>query len=228
MESRNSLNQLEDFASLIHQAALHPLLDSDSLNQICDESVHLKFSGICTNLIRIPQARKRIGSNSATKLIATISFPFGDFPNFLKKEQAEWAVSQGAEELDIVPNLFALIKGEIDIFAEEIAELCQIGLPVRVILNSIDLPKEKLRQAIDASIEAGVEGIQNGNGFGPRVAKEHIKDIGESVNNRVSIKAVGGIKDLNHAIELINTGANMIGTSRGFEIIQQLKKNNQN
>ena len=224
MESQNSLNQLNDLAPLIHQAALNPHLDSESLCQICDQSVDLNFSGLCTNLIRLPQARKRIGSSSSTKLIATISFPFGDLPNSLKRKQAEWAASQGAEELDIVPNLFALAEGEINTFAEEIAELCQLDLPVRVILNAIDLPKEKLKQAIDASIEAGVEGIQTGNGFGPRVSAEEIKDIGTYVSNRVPIKAVGGIKELNHAIELIHAGANQIGTSRGSEIMHQLKK----
>tara|TARA_Y100001968_G_scaffold189336_1_gene173551 strand:+ start:11948 stop:12634 length:687 start_codon:yes stop_codon:yes gene_type:complete len=227
MESNNALTESNDLAPLIHQAALNPLLDSESLNQICDESVYLNFSGLCTSLIRLPQARKRISLNSKTKLIATISFPFGDCPNFIKKKQAEWAASEGAEELDIVPNLFALAKGEVDRFAEEIAELCQLGLPLRVILNAIDLPKEKLRQAINASIEAGAEGIQAGNGFGPRISEKQIRDIEKAVANRISIKAVGGIKELNHVIELINAGANHIGTSRGPEIIQQLRKSNQ-
>tara|TARA_Y100001968_G_C19385946_1_gene732880 strand:+ start:562 stop:1248 length:687 start_codon:yes stop_codon:yes gene_type:complete len=226
MESINSLNQFHEIAPLIHQAALNPLLDSESLNQICDESVNLNFSGLCTSLIRLPEARRRLGSSSSTKLIATISFPFGDSPHNLKRKEAEWAASQGAEELDLVPNLFALAQGEIDKFAEEIAEICQLGLPVRVILSPIDLPKEKLMQAIDASIEAGVHGIQNGNGFGPKFSCEQTKEIQKAVGGRCSIKVVGGIKKLNHVIELINAGASQIGTSMGPQIMKEIKKDN--
>ena len=226
MTFRDLQNECIDISQLLHQAALDPNLNEDSLNKICDASRHFNFSGLCTNLIRLPQARKRLGKPSQTKLIAVIGFPFGSIPNFLKKKEAEWAINEGAEELDIVPNLFALSQGDFNVFAEELAELCELDLPVRAILNVSNLPKQKLSIAIEAAIEAGVSGIQSGNGFGPAISKQQIQELNELVRGRCSIKATGGIKQLNHAMNLIEAGSNQLGTSWGIDLIQELRELN--
>ena len=107
---------INDLAFFIHQAALDPHHSLDFLNEICDACIHFNFSGLCTNLIRIPAARKRLGNNKNSKLIAVIGFPFGDIPNEHKRLQAEWAAEQGAEELDVVPNYLSLHENKTDIF----------------------------------------------------------------------------------------------------------------
>tara|TARA_Y100001968_G_scaffold261987_1_gene250056 strand:+ start:1726 stop:2412 length:687 start_codon:yes stop_codon:yes gene_type:complete len=219
-------NECSDFSKSIHQAALEPHLEEEALNQLCDTSRYYNFGGLCTNLIRLPKARKRLGVSSQVKLIAVIDFPFGGLPTSLKKKEAEWAASHGAEELDIVPNLFALSQGETNLFAEEIADLCGLDLPVRVILDLSQLSKTTLSLAIEASIEAGVYGIQTGNGFGPGVSKKQVQEITELIKGRCSIKAVGGIKTINHAIDLIEAGANHLGTSSGTKLINELRQLN--
>tara|TARA_B100000700_G_C14909808_1_gene791636 strand:- start:250 stop:942 length:693 start_codon:yes stop_codon:yes gene_type:complete len=228
MTFSNLRNEYPDFPKFIHQAALDPHLDEDSLNRLCDISKHFNFSGFCTNLIRLPQARLRLGQLSQTKLIAVISFPFGSIPTTLKIEQAKWAISQGAEELDIVPNFFALSQNNINFFAEELAELCELDVPVRAILDIARIPIDVLSSAIEASIEAGVYGLQSGNGFGPAISKKEIQKINEIVRGRCAIKAVGGIKSLNNAIELIETGSTQIGTSYGEELMQTLREHHKN
>ena len=226
MSSKSFQIDLPDLGRFIHQAALYPHLNEEGLNRICDTAKHLNFSGLCTNLIRIPTARKRLGTSCQTKLIAVISFPFGEMPSSIKRRQAEWAINEGAEELDIVPNYFALSQNKTNIFAEEISEISDLGLPTRVILDIGNLQKEKLSLAVDASIEAGVVGIQTGNGFGPTISKEQIKALSSLVRDRCSIKATGGVKTHTHAIELIQAGANQLGTSFGLELIQGLKEEN--
>ena len=78
--------------------------------------------------------------------------------------------------------------------------------------------------AIDASIDAGAMGIQIGNGFGPSVSKDQTKHVSKLVKNRCSIKAVGGIKTFDQAIEIIEAGSTYIGTSFGFEISEEQKR----
>tara|TARA_Y100001968_G_scaffold132470_1_gene120889 strand:- start:4540 stop:5226 length:687 start_codon:yes stop_codon:yes gene_type:complete len=224
MAFNNLRNEYQDIPNLIHQAALDPHLNNDSLNQICDLAKHFNFSGLCTHPIRLPQARNSLGKSSQTKLIAVISFPFGSIPITLKKKEAEWALDQGAEELDVSPNFLALSQGDINLFAEELSELCQLDLPVRAILDITNLPKQKLSLAVEASIEAGVSGLQSGNGFGPAISTQQIKELNKLVKGRCAIKAVGGIKTLNHAIELIDAGANQIGTSFGSQLMQELRE----
>ncbi|KGG16565.1 MULTISPECIES: deoxyribose-phosphate aldolase [unclassified Prochlorococcus] len=223
MNNKSIKSSDNDISSFIHQAALDPHLDLDSLNQICDACNHFDFAGLCTNLIRLEAARKRLGNNKKTKLIAVIDFPFGYSPLSIKKTEAEWAAEYGAEELDMVPNFLKLSKGESDNFAQEVAEITSTGLPVRVILDSMRLPKESLELAIEACIDAGARGIQTGNGFGKAVTQDHILELHDLIKNRCEIKAAGGIKNLFQTCDLINAGATSIGTSFGTEIAKEAK-----
>ena len=142
-------------------------------------------------------------------------------------ESAVVAAEQGAEEFDVVPDFFALAEGNLEGFAEELASLCSLDLPVRVIMNTSNLSPQKLNLAIDAAIDAGVRGIQTGNGFGPSVTRSEIIRVKALTKDRCSIKAAGGIKNLPNAIELIEAGASHIGTSMGTELMQEFRRNEQ-
>ncbi len=212
-----------DICSFIHQAALEPHLNLDSLNQICDACKHFNFAGLCTNLIRLPAARERLGSNKITKLIAVIDFPFGNNPGSIKMSEAEWAADNGADELDVVPNFLKLHEGAIEDFAEELSTINSTGIPFRVILDTMNLPKEKLQIAIDACIDSGARGIQTGNGFGTAICPKHIKELATLTKNRCSIKAAGGIKEITQVLALINAGVSSIGTSRGATLMKEIR-----
>ena len=216
-------NNISDIAPFIHQAALNPHSDPDSIRDICEISRSLNFSGLCTNLTHLSLARERLGSPNNTKLIAVIAFPFGFIPSHIKVQEAEWAAAHGAEELDVVPNFFALNQRKEELFAEELAEICALGLPVRVILDLPQLSTEKLAFAVEASIEAGVHGIQSCNGFGPPVTTDQIRQLAKAARKRCAIKAVGAIKTINHALEVIEAGATSIGTSFGSNIVKDFK-----
>jgi len=215
----------ENISNVIHQAILNPHLEKEILVQICDGSKQNGFAGLCTSLSHLSIARERLGSKSTTKLISVIAFPFGFIPTSNKLKEAEYAIEKGAEELDFVPNYFALKEGNIELFAEEINQLSELGIPVRVILDANTLlTSSKLSLAINASIDAGATGIQIGNGFGPAVTKHQTQKVYEIVKNRCSIKFVGGIKTFDQAIEMIEAGSTFIGTSFGFEIVKEKKK----
>ena len=223
---KNSLDTAYDnISNVIHQAVLNPHLDKEMLAQVCNESKQNVFAGLCTSLSHLSIAREKLGSKSTTKLISVIAFPFGFIPTSNKLKEAEYAIEKGVEELDFVPNYFALEEGNIELFAEEINQLSELGVPVRVILDtSILLNPSKLPLAINASIDAGATGIQIGNGFGPAISKNLTQKVSEIVKNRCSIKAVGGIKTFDQAIEIIEAGSTFIGTSFGFAITKEQKK----
>ena len=226
---KNNLDEaFVNISSVIYQAILNPHLDKEMLVQIIDASKQSGFAGLCTSLSHLSIARDRLGRKSSTKLIAVIAFPFGFIPTSNKIKEAEYAIEQGAEELDFVPNYFALKEGNIELFAEEINQLSGLGTPVRVILDSNTiLTSSKLSLAINASIDAGATGIQIGNGFGPNVTTNQTQKISEIVKKRMSIKTVGGIKTFDQAIEIMEAGSTFIGTTFGFEITKEQKKKNQ-
>ena len=224
--SKNSLEQAhENISNVIYQAVLNPHFDKEMIVKACDASKQNSFAGLCTSLSNLPIARERLGSKSITKLISVIAFPFGFIPTFNKLKEAEYAIEKGAEELDLVPNYFALKQGNIELFAEEINQISELGIPVRVIIDSNILSNlSKLSIAIEALIDAGAIGIQIGNGFGPSVSKDQTNHVSKLVKNRCSIKTVGGIKTFDQAIEIIEAGSTYIGTSFGFEITQEQRK----
>ena len=224
--SQNSLEKAhENISNVIYQAVLNPHFDKEMIVQACDASKQNGFAGLCTSLSNLPIARERLGSKSITKLISVIAFPFGFIPTFNKLKEAEYAIEKGAEELDLVPNYFALKQGNIELFAEEINQISELGIPVRVIIDAnILINSSKLSMAIDALIDAGAIGIQIGNGFGPSVSKDQTNHVSKVVKNRCSIKTVGGIKTFDQAIEIIEAGSTYIGTSFGFEITQEQRK----
>ncbi len=227
MKINSTIDDQTELASFIHQAALDPHINIESLNNSCDSSRHFSFGGFCTSLSRLSEARERLGIKRKTKLISVIGFPFGSIPNELKKEEALRAAEQGAEELDLVPNFFALHQNKATLFAEEISEICEIGLLTRVILDISRLSPSKLELAIEACIDAGARGIQTGSGFGPRVSKQEICAIKDLTRERCSIKAVGGIKTYDHLQELLTAGASEIGTSFGPAIISDFQSSQQ-
>ena len=216
----------DNISNVIHQAILNPHFEKEMLVQVCDGSKQNGFAGLCTSLSHLSIARERLGSKSTTKLISVIAFPFGFIPMSNKLKEAEYAIEKGAEELDFVPNYFALKEGNIELFAEEINQISELGTPIRVIIDTNTLlSTSKLSLAINASIDAGATGIQIGNGFGPALTKNQTQRVSDIVKNRISIKAVGGIKTLEQSIEIIEAGSTYIGTSFGFEISQEQKKN---
>ncbi len=223
----NSLdNAYDNIANVIYQAVLNPHLEKEIIVQMCDGSKQNGFAGVCTSLAHLSIARERLGRKSTTKLISIVAFPFGFIPTSNKLKEAEYAIQEGAEELDVVPNYFALREGNIELFAEEINQISELGTPVRVIIDAnILLNSSQLSLAINASIDAGATGIQIGNGFGSAITKDQTKKVSEIVKNRCSIKTVGGIKTFDQAIEIIEAGSTYIGTSFGFEISQGQKKN---
>ncbi|KGG13000.1 MULTISPECIES: deoxyribose-phosphate aldolase [Prochlorococcus] len=212
-----------DISSYIHQASLDPHTSIESLNTLCDASKFFNFGGFCTNLIRIPLARKRLGSKQKIKLIAVIGFPFGSVPNKIKRSEAEWAVEHGADELDLVPNFLALQEGNFEVFAEELSIICEVGLVTRVIIDAARLSEDKLSLAIEACIDAGARGIQTGTGFGPKIDTSMVLKLHSLIRGRCSLKAIGGINTISKMVDLLEAGASEIGTSYGPEIMKELR-----
>ncbi len=215
---------LPDLPPLLDQAVLDPLLTNEKLIEGCDAGRQERVRGICTTLQHVPTLRDRLGGKDGPCLIATIGFPFGALPRELKLSEAEWAAAHGADELDVVPNFTALINGQSGAFAEELALICGLGLPIRVILDMARMPTELLAVAVEAAIDAGAAGVQTGNGFGPAANPEQIEALKPLCRGRCAIKAAGGIHSLEQVLALIEAGASLLGTSSAPQLLQSLRR----
>ena len=215
---------LPDIPPLIHQALLNPLLPEEELFTLCDAARQLGFGGLCVSLNHLETVRKRLGGQGAVKLIATVAFPFGALPSELKQAQAEWAAAHGADALDVTPNWTALVNGRANSFAEELAAIAALDLPMTVVLDINQLNEAQLALAAEAAIDAGAASLQAGNGFGAAVSADQIRHLRQLSRGRCAIKAAGGIREPEQALDLVEAGATALGTGHGPALIKALRQ----
>ena len=217
--------ELPDLPPRLDQAILDPLLTRDQLQALCDSGMQEGVRAICTTPRQLPLLRDRIGTTDAgPRLVAAIGFPFGAIPAELKLTEAEWCAAHGAQELDVVPDFSALAHGDSGAFAEELAALCELGLPVRAVLDMARLESEQLELAVEAAIDAGAAGLQTSNGFGPACHADQILALKQLIRKRCAIKAAGGIHSLSHAGDLLLAGADLLGTSSAPALLQAQRR----
>ena len=86
------------------------------------------------------------------------------------------------------------------------------------------LDDEQLTLAVEASIDAGAAGVQTGNGFGPACHPDQIRQLKLLCRNRCAIKAAGGIHQLDLVLDLVDAGADLLGTSSAPRLLNDLRR----
>ena len=215
-----------DLSPLIDHALLDPHRGGTAIRQCCEEARHFGFAGVCVASRWVATAREHLpleGKGNSTRLIAVVGFPFGAVPAAVKQAEAEAAAAAGADELDVVPDFGSLADRQSTPIHDELAAICELGLPVKVILEVGKLDPEALALLVEISIDAGARFLKTGSGFGPPVTVEQVQQLRELARGRAAIKASGGIADLEHALALVEAGATRLGTSRGVALAQALR-----
>jgi deoxyribose-phosphate aldolase len=215
-----------DLAPLIDHALLDPHHGSSAMRQCCEEARHFGFAGVCVASRWVASAREQLpldGKGASPQLIAVVGFPFGAVPAAVKLAEAVAAAEAGADELDVVPDFGALADRQSTPIHDELAAICELGLPVKVILEVGRLDPDSLALLVEISIDAGARFLKSGSGFGPAVTVDHIEQLRQLARGRAAIKASGGIANLEQALALVEAGATRLGTSRGVALAQAMR-----
>ena len=215
-----------DLAPLIDHALLDPHHGSSAVRQCCEEARHFGFAGVCVASRWVATAREHLpleGKGASPQLIAVVGFPFGAVPAAVKLAEAVAAAEAGADELDVVPDFGALVDRQSTPIHDELAAICELGLPVKVILEVGRLDPDALALLVEISIDAGARFLKSGSGFGPAVTVDHIEQLRQLARGRAAIKASGGIANLEQALALVEAGATRLGTSRGVALAQAMR-----
>ena len=151
-----------------------------------------------------------------------IGFPTGATTSTVKLYEAQEAVENGATELDVVINLGWLKAGKIEELHREIAEICQeTGKTIKAILETTLLTDAEKRLAAEICMDTGVAFLKTSTGWNGGATVADVRSLKEVVKERLGIKASGGIRTIDQAIELIVAGATRLGTSRGVDLLRQ-------
>ena len=160
---------------------------------------------------------------SDVKICSVVGFPLGAMSTRAKALEAKIAVMDGADEIDMVINVGALKDRDYSVVLEDIKavkEACGENV-LKVIIETCLLTDDEKVKACELAKEAGADFVKTSTGFSSAGAKvEDVRLMRETVGPDMGVKASGGIHDKEFAKELVDAGANRLGTSATIDIVE--------
>lgn len=210
-----------NLAEFIDHALLNPTATPEQVAQCCEEADLFSFAAVCVYPAHVRQAVELL-HGKRPQVCTVIGFPTGATTSAVKLYEAQEAVENGATELDVVINLGGLKSGKTDEVHRELAEICDAtGQTVKAILEMGLLTESEKKLAAEICLDAGVQFLKTSTGWYGGATVEDVRLLKAVSNDRVGIKASGGIRTTEQAIALILAGATRLGTSRGPDLIRQ-------
>ena len=218
-------NKLKNINRYFDHAALKPEVNQQAITKLCNEAIKYNFFAVAVNPVWVRTAAEIVqGTN--VKVVSTVAFPFGANRTDIKTDEAARAVSDGADEIDMVANIGWIKSGEFAKVEQEIRNVRK-SIPFNVLLKVIIecslLTKPEQISAAKAVINGGAQFVKTGTGFSGGVTPEQVKILFEAVSGQVEVKASGGIKTAGQCQELIECGASRLGSSSSVAIVQELQ-----
>lgn len=215
-----------DIAPFIDHALLLPTATPEQVEKCCEEADRFQFAAVCVYPFYVRLAADRL-HNKKPKVCTVIGFPTGATTPGAKLYEAQEAVENGATELDVTINLSLVKAGQTDELYREMAEICEeTGQTVKAILEMGLLNEEEKRLVAELLMDAGVSFLKTHTGWYGGATRADVALLKEVTRGNVGIKASGGIKTHDRAIDLIVAGATRLGTSRGPDLIRQGEERN--
>ena len=217
-----------DIARMIDQSLLKPDVIRQQVEQLCVQGREYNFITIVVNPVWVRHCKDQLEGTKV--MVCTVSgFPLGASKPEVKAREAEVAIRDGADEIDMVMNIGAFKTGDSMLVEKEIKDVRgAIGKDkiLKVIIEAGVLTNEEKVKATEIVMACGADFVKTSTGFGYGGATpEDVKLLRKIAGEQIGVKASGGIRDYATALKLIQAGANRIGTSSGVAIVQEsLKK----
>lgn len=213
-----------ELAPFIDHALLVPTATPEQVEKCCEEADRFNFAAVCLHPCYVRQAANLL-HNRKPKICTVVGFPYGATTSAVKLYEAQEAVELGATELDVVINIGWLKAGKANDVHREIAEIREAtGQTVKAILEMALLTEPEKRLAAELCMDAGAAFLKTSTGLYGGATVEDVRLLKDLAQERVGIKAAGGIRTADQAIDLLVAGATRLGTSRGPELVKQQRE----
>lgn len=217
----------KDMAKMIDHTLLDPTGTVQDIKKLCSEAREHEFASVCVHPVYVPLASKLL-QESSVKVTTVVGFPLGANTSETKAFETRNAIKNGADEIDMVINLSAFKSKAYDLVQADIKAVVDAtktagvtsDIIVKVIIETCYLNEEEIVEACKIAREADADFVKTSTGFGTAGAKvEDVSLMRKTVGRDVGVKAAGGIKDFNDALDMLDAGANRIGASSGVAIV---------
>jgi deoxyribose-phosphate aldolase len=213
-------------AKTIDHSLLRPELDAQAVLDGCDLARCYGVASACVRPSDVAGVAEAL-AGSGVKVGTVVGFPHGSAKTEIKVYEAEWAMAEGAEELDMVLNIGRLRAGALDDVRADIQAVCEVASGralVKVILETAYLDENEKVMGARLAEAAGAAFVKTSTEFAPTGATvEDVRLLRRSLSPETQIKAAGGIHDLDSLLEMLRAGATRIGTSATEPILEEFK-----
>jgi deoxyribose-phosphate aldolase len=219
--------KVKDLAKIIDHTNIKKDAKKEDILKTCQEAKKYGFRGVCVRTKWVKLVAKEL-KGTGIKTIVLIDPPIGDSPHRKRVQMCQKAKKDGADELDVVMSIPDIKHERWEKILKDLKEICKI-LPTKVIIGSGYLTDSEIIKASQICKKAGAICVKTATEKDPlehRELKEkfyHLKLMRKGAPGLL-IKVAGGIRTLKDAKEAIKAGADIIGTSSGVEIIEEIKR----
>jgi deoxyribose-phosphate aldolase len=208
-------------AAIIDQTIMRPETRPGEIVEECRVARQYGFACFYVNPVHVGLAAARL-QGSGVKVGTGVGFPFGALSGLTKALETREAIACGADEIDMVINLGAAREGDYETVEREI-ELVRRAAepkPLKVLLETAYLDREQIVRLCRVAQRLGAAFVKTSSGFAPAGATvEHVRLMRQTVGPDMGVKAAGGLRTREFALQLLEAGANRLGTSRGAELV---------
>jgi len=211
-----------ELARMIDHTLLKAETTTKDILRIYQEAKQFGFASVVVNPTYVTEAAVAL-KNSGVKVCTVVGFPLGASTTDVKVFEAQNALQNGADELDMVINVGSLKSSDFDLVMRDIKGIVDAAEEkvVKVIIETCYLTEEEKIKACQLAKAAGAHFVKTSTGFGPGGATiEDVQLIRKVVGPNMGIKAAGGIRTYEDAIQMIRAGANRLGASASVTIIE--------
>ncbi len=219
---------LKELCGMIDHTLLAPDAAKKDFLQLCKEAKDNGFAMVAVNSAQVSLC-KRYLENTPVHVGAAISFPLGQTTILVKVFETKEAINDGADEIDYVINIgevkehnYQYIQKEM----ENIVEICRAhGIISKVIFENCYLEDKEIVELVRIANVVKPDFVKTSTGLGTSGATVHdIKLMKSNITGGVKIKAASGIHSWSTCKEMIQAGAERIGTTHSFDIIAGWKQ----
>ena len=205
---------------------LAPQATSTDIDKLIKEAIKYDFKSVCIAPSYIKYAKEQLAKTDV--LICTvIGFPLGYNATSVKVYETKIALDHGADEIDMVINIGRFKNKEYEYVLNEIKAIKEVcgNKVLKVIVETALLTNQEIKTITEIVLKSGADFIKTSTGFSFRGASFEDVEIMKSIaQDKLLIKASGGIKTGEDALKMIKLGASRLGTSKTVQIIEELNR----
>ncbi len=217
-----------DIAKMIDHALLTPTLTDHDLEYGCQVAQEYDCASVCIMPFYLKRCAELL-HGSTVEASTTIGFPHGGHTTAIKVAEAEQAMDDGCQELDMVVNISKVLSGDWNYVRQDVRAVIDAAharrQKVKVIFENCYLQDAHKIRLCEICAEVGADWVKTSTGFGTSGATlEDVKLMRAHSPARVQVKAAGGIRTLDQLLAFRAVGASRVGASKTKDILEDCRR----